>query len=234
MENLRYKVVACNTLRDEINYVMERRNLKLNIEWIDSGLHNFPDKLNSYIQKAVDNITIPDNILLLFGYCGRAIDGIYSNNAKIIFPKVDDCISLFLGGMERKKKLEKKAPAYYFTKGYLENENNIWNEYQYCINKYGKEKAIKLMKRMLNNYEYIRVIDTGAYPLKKVIHQTKKISKEFELKHEVISGNLNILDKALRENWDLSFIKKDLGEKITLSDIEDIDYSINKCLYQKT
>ena len=229
MEKLNYKIIACNTLRDEITYVMEKRNLEHSIEWIDSGLHNYPDKLNGYIQEAVNNITNKDKILLLFGYCGRAIDGIYSDNANIIFPKVDDCISLFLGGMERKKILENKAPAYYFTKGYLENENNIWNEYQYCIDKYGKERALKLIKRMLKNYKFIRVIDTGAYAIDEVVIKTKKISKEFGLKHEIVKGSLNILKKALLKDWDDFFIEKEKGEKITLRDI-DIDYNMNTCI----
>ncbi|HKL12583.1 MAG TPA: DUF1638 domain-containing protein [Halanaerobiales bacterium] len=227
---MEFTVVACNTLRDEINSVLEQINHDFNFYWIDSGLHNYPNKLNINIQKVLDEIKNAENILLLFGYCGKAIQGIHSKYANIIFPKVDDCISLFLGGIQRKLDLEAQAPAYYFTKGYLENEYNLWFEYKYCINKYGKSRAKKLMKRMLQNYEYIRVIDTKAYQLDNIIPQTQRIAKEFDLNHEVVEGSLELIKKALMGKWDDNFIIKEKGSKITLSDI-GIDPKMNNCIY---
>lgn len=227
---MEYTAVACNTLRDEIEYILKQTKRDCNIKWVDSGLHNYPDKLNTNIQEVLDELKNVRNILLLFGYCGKAIQGLYSTNAKIIFPKVDDCVSLFLGGIQKKLDLEAKAPAYYFTKGYLENEYNLWFEYKYCINKYGKSRAQKLMKRMLQNYKYIRVIDTGAYQLNNIIPQTKRIAKEFDLRHEVVDGDLAILKKALLGKWDKDFIVKEKGQKVSLSDI-GIDPNMSNCIY---
>ncbi|MCF8009334.1 MAG: DUF1638 domain-containing protein [Halanaerobiales bacterium] len=216
---MRYNVVACNTLRDEINKVLKNINLYPEIIWIDSGLHNFPEKLNKIIQKEINNIDNNKDILLLFGYCGKSILNVKSESSRIVFPKVDDCISLFLGSNEKKQQLEKIAPSYYFTKGYLENENNIWQEYQYCIKKYGKEKSTSLMKRMLHNYRYIRLIDTKAYDLNNVINKTKMIANEFDLRHQVVKGNLKILYQAFLKEWKENFVIKDKNEEINLADI---------------
>jgi hypothetical protein len=227
---LDYKVVACNTLKDEINKVIIDLNLNIEINWVDSGLHNYPDKLNKRIQKNIDQIKDTKNILLLFGYCGRSIEGIKSTESRIIFPDLDDCISLFLGGIEPKEKLQKKAPAYYFTRGYLENEYNIWSEYKYCVDKYGEKRSKMIMKRMFKNYKLIRVIDTKAFNLDKILSKTKMIANEFDLGHEVIEGDLSILYKAFQQNWDNDFIIKNKGKKICLNDL-GFDLKMSNCSY---
>jgi len=227
---LDYKVVACNTLKDEINMVISDLDLNINIYWVDSGLHNYPDKLNNKIQEKIDQVKDTDNILLLFGYCGRSIEGIKANNSRIIFPAVDDCISLFLNGIEPKEKLQENAPAYYFTRGYLENEYNIWNEYKYSIDKFGKERSKKLMKRMFKNYKLIRVINTKAYDIKKIIPKTKMIAEEFDLDHKIIEGDLSILYEAFQQNWENNFIIKNRGEKINLNDL-GFDINMSNCSY---
>lgn len=227
---MKYKVVACNTLKDEINKIKSDLKIDTKIFWVDSGLHNYPDKLNKKIQETVDQVKDTDNKLLLFGYCGRSIEGIQTNNSRIIFPAVDDCISLFLGGVEIKEKLQKKADAYYFTRGYLENEYNIWSEYKYCIDKFGKERSKKLMKRMFKNYKLIRVINTKAYNIEKIIPKTKMIAEEFDLGHEIIEGDLSILYEAFQQNWKNNFIIKNKGEKISLNDL-GFDMMMSNCNY---
>ena len=227
---MEYQVVACNTLKDEIKKVISDLDLDLKIHWVDSGLHNYPDKLNKRIQEKIDLIEAAENILLLFGYCGRSIEGIKSINSKIIFPALDDCISLFLGGIKPKEKLQKKAPAYYFTRGYLENEYNIWSEYKYCIDKYGKKRSQMIMKRMFKNYKFIRVIDTKAYNLDKILPKTKMIANEFDLRHEVIKGDLSILYKAFEKTWDNDFIIKKTDESISLNDL-GFDITMSNCNY---
>ncbi len=212
-------VVACNTLRDEIKKVVTNISAKIPIIWVDSGLHDFPEKLNNVMQNQIDRIENVDNIILLFGRCGNSIVGLKSQSARIIIPRVDDCISMFLGGDEKKKELERKSPAYYFTRGYLENENNVWTEYMYCVQKYGSEKAKTMFLRLFKNYEKLRVIDTGAYEVEKILNKTNNIAYEFNLKPEVIEGSLIYIIKAFQEKWDEDFIIIEPGKRITYDDI---------------
>jgi len=206
--------IACSTLKDEIMYTVNELNINYPIIWIESGLHNTPEKLKKGIQEQINNITGYKNILLLFGSCGNALYGLCSENSYIIFPKVDDCISLFLGGNEKKKEWDKKGVSYYLTKGYLESESNIWTDYKHCVEKYGCQKAKKIMGIMLKNYEKLRIIETGAYNLQEILETTKHIASTLELSHEVISGTLNILRKALKGDWDQDFSIVNPGEPI--------------------
>ena len=208
-------VVACNTLRDEVRFVVKDLHVDDPILWVDSGLHNFPEKLNKAIQDQINRIENVENIILLFGSCGNSLAGLSSPSARIIFPRVDDCISLFLGGNERRRMLEKQAPSYYLTRGYLRNEHNIWNEYTYCLNKYGEKKAGIIFKKMLGNYKRLRIIDTGVYDVEEVLAETNNIARQFELIHEVIEGSLKFLYKALKCRWDQDFVIVEPGQPVT-------------------
>ena len=42
---MRIKVLACETLRDEFTYLFDKLELDAEVIWIESGLHNYPDKL---------------------------------------------------------------------------------------------------------------------------------------------------------------------------------------------
>ncbi len=184
------------------------------ILWIESGQHQTPEKLNKGIQNQIDRAGNVDNILLLFGSCGNSLYGLRSEEARIIFPRVDDCISLFLGGNVQKKDLDSKGHSYYLTKGYLENEANIWTDYTHSLAKYGQQKTRRLMRIILKNYERLRVIETGAYNLDEFVAKTKDIASELELEHEVVKGSLHILYKALRGEWDKDFVIIQAGEAV--------------------
>ncbi|PKM81038.1 MAG: hypothetical protein CVU89_10845 [Firmicutes bacterium HGW-Firmicutes-14] len=206
--------IACNTLKDEITLVTDELKVNYPIVWIKSGQHQAPQKLNKAIQNEIDRIGNVENILLLFGSCGNSLYGLKSEEARIIFPRVDDCISLFLGGNHRRKEWDRKAHSYYLTKGYLENESNIWTDFTYSMAKFGEEKARKIMKIILKNYEKLRVVETGAYQLDEFVVKTKDIAAQLGLDHEVVKGSLHILYKALRGEWDDDFVIIQPGEAV--------------------
>ncbi len=211
--------VACHTLRDEIELVANNLQIDFPIIWIDSGLHNYPDKLKETLQNQIDRIDNVDNVLLLFGACGNSLLGLKSAKAFLIFPKVDDCISLFLGGNKQKQLIDSEAPSYYLTKGYLESESTIWTEYCQCINKYGHNKTKVIFDKIFNKYKRLILIETGAYNPKDILETTTKISNELGLVQETVQGTLRIVYKALKGEWDEEFVVVKPGNTISLLDL---------------
>lgn len=206
--------IACNTIKDEIILVANRLKSSMPIVWIESGQHQTPEKLSKALQEQIDQQDNVENILLLFGSCGNCLYGLKSASSNLIFPRVDDCISLFLGGNDGKKELEAKGHAYYVTKGYLDNEANIWQDYKHCFAKYGEKKARRIMQVMLKNYQKLRVIETGAFELDRFVAETETIADLLELEHEVVPGTLRIIDKALRGEWDEDFVTVLQGQAV--------------------
>ncbi|MDW7739304.1 MAG: DUF1638 domain-containing protein [Bacillota bacterium] len=212
-------IIACKTLEDEINLAVSKTKTNHKIYWIDSGLHNYPDRLRQNLQECIDKIGVYNYIVLLFGLCGNSLLHLSSKHAKLVIPKVDDCISMFLGGNRERRNIEENTRAYYLTKGWLRYENNIWHEYLQCIEKYGLEKTRKIFGIMLKHYTHLIVIDTGAFDSAEFIEETKKIAVELNLEHKVIKGDLSILDRALTNEWQKDFVVIKPGEKITLNDM---------------
>ena len=212
-------VLACETIAEEIMLAASTVKSPFPIVWVESGLHNNPDKLRKQIQADIDRIDNADYILMLFGYCGNSLLDLVCLKSRLVIPKADDCISLLLGGNTERNRLNKQAMAYFLTNGWLRHENNLWNEYQQCLAKYGPERTRNLYRIMLNNYKNLNVIATGAYDLHKLTPLTEKIAEALDLNHTVVKGSLRLVEKALAGQWDDEFIILEPGQPVTLQNL---------------
>lgn len=213
---MKVTAIACKTIEDEVNKAVENSGGSFKIHWIESGLHYHPEKLKNTLQECIDKISDSKYILLLFGLCGNALLGLESKTATLVIPKVDDCISLMLGGNDQRKCLETTSRAYYLTKGWLRYDINIWHEYKRSIDLYGIEVTHKIFQDMLKHYTHIAVIDTGAYDTGTFVNETNLIADEFGLEHKVIKGEMSYLSAALDEKWDNRFALIEPGQKVTI------------------
>lgn len=208
-------VIACETIKDEILYVANKVKCQFPISWLSSSLHKFPKKLQLQLQEEIDKHKNKENILLLFGYCGNAVLGLSSKDARLIIPKMDDCVSLLLGGNERRKDMDREGCAYYLTKGWMDSDSGIATEYNRCAMKYGHEKSKRVFKIMLKGYKRLDVINTGVDKLHELLKAAQEFAGLFELDHRVVDGTLDVLYKAMCGQWDEDFVVIEPGEKVT-------------------
>lgn len=214
---MRKAVIACRTIEDEIMAVAGALPDCFPINWVESGLHNFPVKLKDRIQQEIDKVDGAENILLLFGYCGNSVAGLRSNRSWLVLPKVDDCISMLLGGNQTRLETGNQTRSYFLTDGWLRYENNIYWEFLHCVKKYGQKKALAIFHTMLANYSSLACIDTGAYDLDQLMAKTGEFAASLNLSQIVVPGTLRLIDKALKEEWDDDFLKVPPGVAISLS-----------------
>lgn len=221
MKNL---IIVCENLKDEVTLLCKKITENYNIKsmpqiiYMDSKYHNTPEKLNLKLQEIIDENKEYETITLLYGQCGSAVLGLKSDYSKLILPKVSDCISLYLGGDEKRKNLKKSERTYFFTKRYIENDNSLYNEIIKMKEKYGDKKAIKMYKMMMDNYEYIRIINTNAYDVEDIMAKIQSLCEELDLSYEIVEGDLSIMEKALLGVVDEGFVVKDRGETISSKD----------------
>lgn len=212
-------IVACRTIAEELNAVVNEIDCKHPILWIESSLHIDPDSLRKRMQEELDHISNVDVVILAFGYCGNAILGLKASNYKIIFPKVDDCITMLLGSCEKRKEISGEMGTYFLTKGWLEYEKNIWVEYQDTVKRYGKVKTDKIYKIMLKHYKRLGVIETNAFDMEDFLKKTEQVAKDLNLSQEIIPGTLSYIKKLLNGPWDEDFVIINANETITLEHI---------------
>jgi hypothetical protein len=205
-------IVACRTIADEVNLAIRAAEVHHPVFWIDSKLHVKPEELKRQVQATIDRIDNVSTIILGFGLCGNGLAGIRSETARLVLPKAEDCISLLLGSQEARTLLSRDAPRYFFTRGWLESENNIADEYDYCCRKYGLERAVKLMQVMLKHYRYLTFIDTGGYDITPYTNRTEKLAEILGLSHQILKGSQRFLEKLLTGPWDDEFFIANPGE----------------------
>ncbi len=209
-------VLACQTVSDELNMAIMQTEVSYPVYWIESGLHNTTEKLQRKIGEELERLQEAETVLLAFGYCGTALQGISSNYSRLVLPRLDDCISMLLGSSQERKKREEEKATYFFTAGWLKYERSLVQEYEYAREKYGPERAQELMEMMLKHYERFALIDTGAYDLAPYQEKIKELTSLLGMEQQVIKGSLRVFKKLLTGPYDEEFIVTLPGEEIVL------------------
>ena len=195
-------IVACKTLQNELAAAMSACGYSCEIRWIESGLHNFPKKLHNTLQDLLDQCTDCDTVLLAMGFCGNSVAGIQTHDFQLVMPRIDDCISLLLGSVSRRKEQSATGSTYFMTEGWLEGERNIWKEYEYTIHKYGPELGQEIFDTTFQNYRNLALIDTGCFDMKKAIAETQEIARKLDLSYIQLPGTIDYLKELLSGQWD--------------------------------
>ena len=164
-------LVICESLMPEVEKIVPP---EIRIKVLELGLHDYPEKLHRSLDAALVELEEERDwqlIVLGYGLCGKGTVGLQTRNAKLVVPKVDDCIALFLGSRSAFREQAGNAPGtYYFTKGWLKADcgplamyegKHVWTK------KYSKEKAEYIAREMMKNYTRIaldrhRRLRTGA------------------------------------------------------------------------
>jgi hypothetical protein len=222
-------ILACQMVADELNLAISRTGVKYPIIWIDSRLHEHPDKLQIRLQDEINRISNVQHIALAFGYCGNAVLGLKAKNASLVIPRVDDCISLLLGSVSLHNRLSSEQDTYYLTKGWLEYEYGILNQLERSINRYGQERACQIHRDMLQHYSRLILIDTGAYSVESCLEKVNKLAKVLGVDYEKIIGSGGLLDKLLQGPWDEDFSIIPLGSEVTKEHLWASKVRLLKC-----
>ncbi|GFN22365.1 DUF1638 domain-containing protein [Thermanaeromonas sp. C210] len=211
-------IVACQTISDEVKKVLKEEQIDYPVLWIESGLHNHPERLRERLTDAISRLDNVDTIILAFGYCGNSLLGLSAPEAQMVIPRVDDCISLLLGSVERRLELTRGAGTYFLTRGWLVYENNIMREYERCVAKYGEERASRIMHAIMKHYRRLTLIDTGAFPLNEYVDISSAFARRMGLEYEIVPGSLVYIRKLLCGPWNDDFVVLPPGRPVTLGD----------------
>lgn len=207
-------IITCQTIKSEVGLAIQETGVDYPVLSVDSGLHDNPALLRKAIQEQMDRIDNVDTIYMALGFCGNALLGIKSVQARLIIPRADDCISLLLGSYELRRQISAEAGTYFLTKGWLDGESNLLTEYERCVGKYGPERALKVMKTLMGHYRRLMVIDTKAYALEDILNRTIAFAQKIGMKHAQFPGSLRFLKKLLLGPWDEEFIILEPGNEL--------------------
>jgi len=191
-------IIACKTIEQELLASMKETGCEYPILWLESGLHNWPDKLRNRIQELLDQCQTYDTVLLAMSFCGNSVVGLNTHDFQLVIPRSDDCITLLLGSLQRRQ--EAKA-TYFMTEGWLKGELNLWKEYQVCIEKYGEKRGKRIFYALLAHYKNLALVDTGCFDRELLEKQVQEIAAVLGLEYICLDGTLDHLKQLLAGPW---------------------------------
>lgn len=211
------RIVACETLRPELDLVMRKLGCSWPVIWIDAGKHAWPDKLRLSIQENVNRLSPACTVPLLFGFCGNAMVGIEAGRHTLILPRVADCISLFIGSREERDSYG--ADTYFFTEGSINSGGSFAQDASRVIERYGKKRGLSILKKMLMHYRSFAIIDTGTFNVAGVQARVEDFAKQVDIPVKVIPGSLRIIAALLTGRWrDDAFLTVPPGGIVSFED----------------
>ncbi|MEN8243091.1 MAG: DUF1638 domain-containing protein [Chloroflexota bacterium] len=214
------KVIACATVIEEMLPLIPEN---VDYEVMDFGLHLVPGNLRKALQEAVDKASKDyETIILGYGLCSMAVVGLEARGCSIVIPKVDDCIAIYLGSSEAYTQQHKKEPGtYYLTKGWIKVSDTILDDYRRTVEKFGEERADRIMRAMLKNYKRLVYINTGTENQDQYRAYAKKAADQFNLRFEEIKGSNTLIQKMLHGPWDDEFLVVQPADTIAYRDFKE-------------
>lgn len=220
MDRHHVKVIACATVIEEMLPLLPP---EMPYEVLDFGLHLVPDQLKTALQEAVEQASQEaETVVLGYGLCAMAVVGLKASNCTLVIPRVDDCIAIFLGSRAAYQAQAQQAPGtYYLTKGWIEVNDTLLDEYERLLEKYDEARARRMMRLMLKHYRRLVYIDTGLQDQERYRAYAERVAAEFDLNFEVINGSNELVRRMLFGPWDAEhFVVKAPGETITYADFK--------------
>lgn len=198
-------------------------------ELTDNPYASIPESMKTRKQKrtATTNLSPGDeinqdleNIIIVFGLCGKGAAGIGSSSSRVIIPRFDDCVNMMLCPEKREKRAYMKAGITYLTKGWTEDRGSLLCIYNECIERYGEKRGRKAFSLMYDSYTGAAVIDDGCYDLEPVEEYARKTSELLGLDICHVDGSIHVFEKLLSGNWDDDIIVCEPGEVISEEDFD--------------
>lgn len=201
------------------------------VEYFELGEHARPAELRRKLQERIDAIAAAprcvDTVLLAYGLCGRATDGLVARRETLILPRAHDCATMLLGSRAAFAEHFREMPSTPFSSVGCMTEGNYFfqadelmlgDSYAELVRKYGEEDARYIREAMtprldgkLQNVLYIEneeVADSAL--LARCRERAAADGREFR----VLSGSLRLLAALLRGGEGEDFLRVSAGNLI--------------------
>lgn len=221
-----FNVIACEALARAAYFYAAQSPHRINLTLQKIGLHDRPTSLREHLQNLIDQTPTEDydTILLTYGLCGRAIDGLVSRDLPLVIPRAHDCITLYLGSREAYTEQQNNQPGtYWYSQDYLERSgrygenmalgsalpSDLNNTYETYVRKYGEENAKYLMETLRGwQQHYTRaVLFETEFGVDEEIRQRAKVeANKNGWQLESIPSNFQLIKKQIFGEWDDDFL----------------------------
>lgn len=195
-------IIACHTIRKELECAMEATGIEFPVIYLKSSLHDTPGLLRETLQEMIFQADAQNVKRIFLGYatCGNSVAGLETGGCEVIFPRTDDCVTFFLGSMEQRR--QTPSGIYFLTHGWLYDEGHGQAYYDEIMEKYGAETGREIYDMMMENYKYAGIVDTHCYDIKTLTKDACAFAQCLGLDVLEIDGSNGFLEQLLTGPWE--------------------------------
>ncbi|WP_400207150.1 DUF1638 domain-containing protein [Candidatus Methanomassiliicoccus intestinalis] len=209
---MRIGIIACDSFKEEINYLTEGDPDIIFKEYLQFGLHEHPDELKSTVIDHVNALQGKvDAVFLGYGWC-QSLKGITSQLAvPTVMIEADDCVCALLTPEGYAEERHKCAGTYYATP-YFSKDFGLDRFYNKFCDQLGEELLNELgfdwfMQKMFDGYSRCLYINTGIEDRSTCEENAKKFASYFGWNYETRHGTLKMIEDALAKTKELASIQ---------------------------
>ncbi|HEY9078325.1 MAG TPA: DUF1638 domain-containing protein [Anaerolineaceae bacterium] len=244
---MKIKCLTCEALVRLVYHYAAQSPHMIDVSIFRLGLHNQPDDLRTRLQHAIDLASVPEDgisyqaIVLAYGLCGRATDGLVARSIPLVIPRAHDCITLFLGSRQKYLEQHENNPGtYWYALDYIERGRSsgvrvslgaessapdMQTVYEEYVKKYGQDNADYLMEVMGAWQSYYRraaLINLGIGDISSVESIAREEAAHRNWTFEQINGDPILIQRLLNGDWNTDFLIVQPGERIQMVSTTEI------------
>jgi hypothetical protein len=234
-----FRLLACEVLTREIGFVASHSPHAYDITFTMKEAHNQASLLRDTLQKSIDAAELSgrpyEAILLAYGLCGNATEGLKARKIPLVIPRAHDCCTLFLGSKKLFKEHFQENPSRPFSSaGYMEHGGNLFRNqddmlkifggtrtYEDYVREYGEEEARYLVET-LGGTSQERKDDKAVFITTECTRDTPRLVQfQQETTKDgktgiVIEGSIRLIKMLMEGDWrDEDFLIVKAGEQIS-------------------
>jgi len=197
---VRIGVVACDIMKRELDRALWGVPEVTEVVYLQAALHVNPAKMKETIKKQIESIRGGVDVIFLgYGFC-QSLKGIEEEfDIPVIFPQMDDCISILLTPERRGEEIEKAAGTWFMTPGWTEaGEDMVFKELHIERLKGLGIDPLEIAKELFTAYRRGLYIDTGVGDNEYFIARAERFCSFFDLALEQTVSSSTVLDETLQ------------------------------------
>ncbi|MFN8482294.1 MAG: DUF1638 domain-containing protein [Anaerolineae bacterium] len=216
------RCIACEVLARPVYLCAATSPHIVDVQLMQRGLHNHPLRLRTELQAMVDASDAQkyDAVVLGYGLCGQATEGLEARDIPLVIPRAHDCITLFLGSRERYQAQFTQYPGtFWYAQDYIERDDgsgaalamgsgmeaDLEAVYEDYVKKYGKDNADYLMEVMgawQSHYQRATYLDMRIGDAGAVEEAAAAAAARRGWVYERIAGDMVLIRRLLAGEWE--------------------------------
>ena len=232
---MKFKLFSCNVFKRELEYLIPHSEHELDVEFLELGEHAHPRELRRKLQERIDATEGFDAVLLGYGLCGTATEGVTARHVPLVLPRSHDCCGILLGSRKRFEELFSAMPSspfgsigfvehgdYYFSDG----EMLFGDGYDALVEQYGEDDARYIWEAMHPKLDGelmpITFISSPGIPCEEAKTCCRAKAGEEGREFREVDGDLRLLRMLVNGEWpEEEFLTVHPGE--TIAQVGDWD-----------